>query len=60
MGVLRERDEVRTGFEISACRLQHPLYRFCLGSAANERLDTFSRPNIGMVPAVRSDGLASA
>jgi len=65
MGVLRERDEVRTGFERSARRLQHPLYRFRLGSAAFdhrdiERRDASSRPKIGMVPSVRTVGLASA
>jgi hypothetical protein len=63
MGVLRERDEVRTGFESSARRLQHLLRRFHW--AALERLGPSSRPRIwmakiGMDPAARSDGLASA
>jgi hypothetical protein len=61
MGVLRERDEVRTGFEISARRLQHLLHNFRSGSAAAvERLDASNRPKIGMVPSVRTVGLASA
>jgi hypothetical protein len=66
MGVLRERDEVRTGFDRSARRLLHLLQSFGLGSAgAIERLGASSRPKdwmakIGMVPAVRTDGLASA
>jgi len=66
MGVLRERDEVRTGFDRSARRLQHSLQSSRLVSAAAiERLDASSRPKkcrpkIGIVPAVRTDGLASA
>jgi hypothetical protein len=61
MGVLRERDEVRTGFDRSARRLQHPL-RLPLvqkgrseGAAAIEHLDASSRPKIGMVPSARID-----
>ena len=60
MGVLRERDEVRTGFESSARRLQHPLQDFRLGSAGFERRDASNRPKIGMVPSDRTVGLASA
>jgi hypothetical protein len=66
MGVLRERDEVRTGFDRNARRLQHALQSFRFGSAAAiERLGASnrpkkSRPKIGMVPSVRIDGLASA
>jgi len=66
MGVLRERNEVRTGFERSARRLQHPLRPNCLDKAAAiERFGASSRPKdwmakIGMVPSVRTDGLASA
>jgi hypothetical protein len=66
MGVLRERDEVRTGFERSARRLQQLLRPTCLESAAAlerlniERPGASSRPKIGMVPSVRIVGLASA
>jgi hypothetical protein len=61
MGVLRERDEVRTGFERSARRLQHSLRPTCLeGAAALELLNALSRPKIGMVPSGRTVGLASA
>jgi hypothetical protein len=61
MGVLRERDEVRTGFESSARRLQHLLQTFHSGSAGFERQDASNRPKkIGMVPSVRTVGLASA
>jgi hypothetical protein len=66
MGVLRERDEVRTGFERSARRLQHLLRPTFLESAAAlerlniERPGASSRPKIGMVPSVRIVGLASA
>jgi len=45
MGVLRERDEVRTGFDRSARRLQHLLRPNCLDTAAAlERIDASSRP----------------
>jgi hypothetical protein len=64
MGVLRERYEVRTGFERSARRLQHPLHRSRWNGAgahgAIERFDHQSRPKIGMLPSVRIDGLANA
>jgi len=74
MGVLRERVEVRTGFERSARRLQHPLHLHSLNGAAAhgaiergaiergaiERFDHQSRPKIGMLPSVRIDGLANA
>jgi hypothetical protein len=65
MGVLRERDEVRTGFDGSARRLQHSLHRIRLDGAAIELLEATGRPNggrpkIGIVPPVRIDGLASA
>jgi len=71
MGVLRERDEVRTGFERSARRLQHLLrpplgLQGCLESAPLGRggplelLNALSRPKIGMVPSGRTVGLASA
>lgn len=64
MGVLRERDEVRTGFDRSARRLQHSLQVARLDGVdpqgAIERFDAQSRPKIGMVPSVRIDGLASA
>jgi hypothetical protein len=69
MGVLRERVEVRTGFERSARRLQHPLHLSRLNGAAArgaiercaiERFDHQSRPKIGMLPSVRIDGLANA
>jgi hypothetical protein len=61
LGVLRERDEVRTGFERSARRLQHPLRPFWRDEAAGfERRGASNRPKIGMIPSVRTDGLASA
>jgi len=64
MGVLRERYEVRTGFEMGARRLQHSLRLNRLdGAAASgaiELLSVKSRPKIGMVPSVRTVGLASA
>lgn len=39
MGVLRERVEVRTGFERSARRLQHPLHLSRLNGAAAHGLN---------------------
>ncbi|GAB2178454.1 hypothetical protein DLREEDagr8_40120 [Dongia sp. agr-C8] len=61
MGVLRERDEVRTGFEGSARRLQHPLHLLRLDEAAAlEHQGASLRPKLGMIPSVRTDGLASA
>jgi hypothetical protein len=66
MGVLRERDEVRTGFDGNARRLQPSLHPNCLDTAvAFEPIDASSRltdwmPKIGMAPSVRLVGLASA
>jgi hypothetical protein len=78
MGVLRERDEVRTGFETGTRRLQHPLrppghppghLQGAIESGrpdgaaafgAVELLEAKRRPKIGMVPSLRTDGLASA
>jgi hypothetical protein len=64
MGVLRERYEVRTGFEMGAHRSQHSLQLNRLdgapASGAIELLSVKSRPKIGMVPSVRTVGLASA
>jgi hypothetical protein len=74
MGVLRERNEVRTGFERGARRLQHPLHLIRLDGAAArgviELFDDLGRPNwarpyggrpkTGMLPSVRIDGLAKA
>jgi hypothetical protein len=67
MGVLRERDEVRTGFDRDARRLQRSLrpprgFQGCRdGAAAVEHFGVPNRPKkIGMVPSVRSVGLASA
>jgi hypothetical protein len=78
MGVLRERDEVRTGFETGTRRSQHPLrppghplghFRGLVESdrsggaaafGAIELPEAKRRPKIGMVPALRTDGLASA
>jgi len=65
MGVLRERDEVRTGYEFGTRVLQESLQRSRLDGAvaqsAIERSTSSSRrPKIGMVPSVRIDGLASA
>jgi DNA primase len=67
MGVLRERDEVRTGFDRDARRLQRSLrpprgFQGCRdGAVAVEHFGVPNRPKkIGMVPSVRSVGLASA
>ena len=51
MGVLRERDEVRTRFDRSAAHgSQHRLHLFLLGrTAVIERVVAFGRPKIGMV-----------
>jgi hypothetical protein len=63
MGVLRERYEVRTGFEWGTRRLRHALHRNRLDGAAAldaiERFEASNRPKIGMVPSVRMNGLAS-
>jgi hypothetical protein len=66
MGVLRERDEVRTGFERDTRRLQHPLLNRLDGAAAQGALERLEapgrpldersegrRPKIGMLPSVR-------
>jgi hypothetical protein len=71
MGVLRERDEVRIGFDRDTRRSQHMLQprstssRLLFGgrldgAGAIERFDAQNRPKIGMVPSVRMNGLANA
>jgi hypothetical protein len=60
MGVLRERNEVRTGFDRGTRRSQLIRLDGADPQDAIERLDAESRPKIGMVPAVRMNGLANA
>ena len=64
MGVLRERDEVRTGLKSGTRRPQCRLLQTRLdGAAARSAIERFyaqARPTIGMFPSVRIDGLASA
>jgi len=64
MGVLRERDEVRTGYEFGARRLQHSLHSSRLDGAVVqsdiERSVASSRPTIGMVSRVRIAGVRTA
>jgi hypothetical protein len=60
MGVLRERNEVRTGFDRGTRRSQPIRLDEAATQDGIERFDAQNRPKIGMVPSVRMNGLANA